>query len=347
MEYTPVSKYVKIIGRTLEKNGILWLVQSGAAISFIVKGKYAAVTFAGDDSIENNRDFRSRYAVMVDGKIIIDDVISLRKKEIILFDKKVTQTSEVKIIHLSEAVRGAVGVENILVKSDDGNFVMPAEKKKLSIEFIGDSITCAYGVEGKDSSEPFKTTTENFMKSYAYLTAEKLDADYSAVSYSGHGVMSGYTSDGKMNEKDIVPPFYGKIGKTPEYALEWDFKSHKNDIIVINLGTNDSNYVNQNRMQRSVEFKKAYVKFLKDVREKNTDAYIFCTVGLMGGGMYQYVSEAVVDYRIETGDKRITSFELEMQKLSDGVGSDWHPSEITQRKAADAVAKRIIKVLEN
>ena len=153
MEYTPVSKYVKIIGRTLEKNGILWLVQSGAAISFIVKGKYAAVTLAGDDSIENNRDFRSRYAVMVDGKIIIDDVISLRKKEIILFDKKVTQTSEVKIIHLSEAVRGAVGVENILVKSDDGNFVMPAEKKKLSIEFIGDSITCAYGVEGKDSSD--------------------------------------------------------------------------------------------------------------------------------------------------------------------------------------------------
>ena len=63
--------------------------------------------------------------------------------------------------------------------------------------------------------------------------------------------------------------------------------------------------------------------------------------------MYQYVSEAVVDYRIETGDKRITSFELEMQKLSDGVGSDWHPSEITQRKAADAVAKRILKISEN
>ena len=45
-------------------------------------------------------------------------------------------------------------------------------KKKLSIEIIGDSITAAYGVEGLNQYENFKTTTENFSKYYAYLTVK-------------------------------------------------------------------------------------------------------------------------------------------------------------------------------
>ena len=74
-------------------------------------------------------------------------------------------------------MNGAIGVKNISVTSDLLTPISPEPEKPLSIEFIGDSITCAYGVEGQSSSEPFKTSTENFMKSYAYLTAQKLNAD--------------------------------------------------------------------------------------------------------------------------------------------------------------------------
>ena len=76
------------------------------------------------------------------------------------------------------------------------------------------------------------TSTENFMKSYAYLTAKKLDADYSAVSYSGHGIISGYTT-GDRNTESLVPDCYTNIAKLKDYAKPWDFSSHRNDVVVI------------------------------------------------------------------------------------------------------------------
>ncbi|WP_204266956.1 hypothetical protein, partial [Citrobacter youngae] len=39
------------------------------------------------------------------------------------------------------------------------------------IEFIGNSLTCGYGVEGKDRSEPYKAETENCNLSYATIIA--------------------------------------------------------------------------------------------------------------------------------------------------------------------------------
>lgn len=109
--------------------------------------------------------------------------MSQPEETITVFKSDSQKTAKVKVIHLSEAMNGAVGIKNISVTSSAACPIIPEPEKELSIEFIGDSITCAYGVEGKSSSESFKTTTENFMKSYAYLTAKKLNADYSAVCY--------------------------------------------------------------------------------------------------------------------------------------------------------------------
>ena len=44
-------------------------------------------------------------------------------------------------------------------------------------------------------------------------------------------------------------------------------------------------------------------------------------------------------------DERISCFHLPSQKDSDGFGSDWHPSAITQRKCAELVAAELEKVL--
>ena len=95
---------------------------------------------------------------------------------------------------LSENRYGGIGIKNIKVNSCNNlKIIEPTNKKDLSIEFIGDSMTCAYGVEGKDENEHFKTSTENFSKSYAYLASQILNVDYSSVSYSGYGIASGYS----------------------------------------------------------------------------------------------------------------------------------------------------------
>ena len=199
-ELKATEENVRYIGRNLEQNGTAWLVQSGSAVEFTVNAKSAEVTITGDSGINNGPEYAPRYAVLIDGEIIADEIMTDKTRTIELFSGEASRTATVKVIHLSEANQGAVGVTGIKVDSDSPSPVVPTPEKDLRIEFIGDSITCAYGVEGASQNESFKTTTENFMKSYAYLTAQKLDADYSAVCYSGHGIISGYTSGDKNTD---------------------------------------------------------------------------------------------------------------------------------------------------
>lgn len=343
--YAATEENVKLVGRTMYSNDTTWLVQSGSAVEFTITGKSAAITLAGDSSINNDENYRSRYAVLVDGEIIADDVMSTPEKTLRLFEGETSRTAKIKIIHLSEAMNGAIGVKNISVTSNQPVPIYPEPEKALSIEFIGDSITCAYGVEGLSSSESFKTTTENFMKSYAYLTAQKLDADYSAVSYSGHGIISGYTSSGEINTDSLIPDCYELTGKLPDYAENWNFETRSHDVVVINLGTNDSSYVTKDPETRAQEFINGYMDFLKTVREKNPEAYIICTLGTMGDELYEYVAEAVEKYRTDTGDQRIMSYHSTVQNQADGIGSDWHPSAVTQQKSAYVLADKICQAL--
>jgi len=344
--YPAEDTYVKLVGRNMVSSGVTWLVQSGSAVEFKVTGKSASVDLVGDSSINNDADYRSRYAVIVDGEIIADNVMNEREENVVLFEGDVQRTADVKIIHLSEANNGAVGVKNITVTSSALSPIVPLPKKELSIEFIGDSITCAYGVEGKSSYESFKTTTENFMKSYAYLTAQKLDAEYSAVSYSGHGIISGYTNDGEKNTDSLVPDCYGLVGKLDDYAVSWDFSQQNHDVVVINLGTNDSSYVSSDVEQRGPEFLDGYVNFLNVVREKNPESYIICTLGTMGGEeVYDIIEQAVENYKSESGDQRVMSYKSAVQNPADGIGSDWHPSEITQQNSAYVLADKICQAL--
>ena len=337
---------VKYIGRNLYDNDVMWLVQSGSAAEFKVNAKAASVTLCGDSSIHNSPDHQARYAVILDGEIIADGTMGDKTKEITLFSGEENRIADVRVIHLSEATNGAVGISGIKTLSEVAHPVIPAEKKKLNIEFIGDSITCAYGVEAANQNESFKTTTENYMKSYAYLTAEKLGADYSAVAYSGHGIVSGYTSSGEKNDTSLVPPYYENIGPGKNYSVPWDFSKVRNDVVIINLGTNDATYVEKSPDDCGAEFVKGYEEFLETVRKNNPDAYIICTIGIMGcTDMYPMIEEAIAQYKAKNSDERITSYQSPVQTQADGFGADWHPSAVTQQKNAYLLADRICQVL--
>ncbi|MDE6678691.1 MAG: hypothetical protein K2K02_06595, partial [Ruminococcus sp.] len=346
MTLSATEENVKYTGRNYYDGKTAWLVQSGSAIEFTVNAKSAEITIAGDYSINNAEKYRSRYAVIVDDEIIVDDVMSEKSKTIKLFDDSKSRTSEIKVIHLSEANNGTIGVSEIKINSDSPVPVVPAKEKELSIEFIGDSITCAYGVEGQSAYEQYTTKTENFMKSYAYLTAKKLNADYSAVSYSGHGIVSGYSNEGERNADQIVPPYYKICGNLKNYAKPWDFTKKANDVVVMNLGTNDYSYVSKDFEERSQEFIDGYEEFLETIRECNPDAYIVCTYGIMGGQeMYPLIEQAVKNFSEKNKDNKITVYESPIQNQADGIGSDWHPSEITQQKNAYILADKICNAL--
>ncbi len=333
----------KRIGRTLDKNDVTWLVQSGSAVECTVTATEASVTIAGDGCIYSDEKYRPRYAVYVDDELVADVVMGETEQTVELFSGNTHRTAKVKVIHLSEANNGAVGVKHFTVTSASATPVKPTAKKDLTIEFIGDSITCAYGVEATSQYEAFSTGTENFTKSYAYMTAALLDADYSAVSYSGHGIISGYSNDGTINTDSLVPDCYDLVGKPADYAVAWDFDANPSDVVIINLGTNDSSYLSHDFDNRKDAFVEGYIDFLNVVREYNPDAYIICTVGIMGcAEVYPLIEEAVA----AVGDAKISSYLCATQDMTnDGLGADWHPSEITQEKNSYVLADKIADAL--
>lgn len=342
-KYPATEQYVKLIGRTLHKNDVTWLVHSGAAAEFTVTASKASVTLAGDGCVHSEEKYRPRYAVFVDGELIEDKVLDTEEKEIELFSGSTKRTATVKVIHLSEANNGAIGVKSI--NAGTGSSVKPTPNKKYLVEFIGDSITCGYGVEAKSNGDQFSTSTENFMKSYAYLAAEQIGVDYSAVSYSGYGVTSGYTSDAQ-NRDQLVPDYYNYVGRLDDYKVAWDFDRRQPDAVVINLGTNDSSYVSKDVEGRSADFEKDYYDFLTQVREKNPDAAIVCTVGTMGGDeVYAIIEKTVEKYISQTGDKKISYFHSTVQNPANGYGADWHPSEKTQQLSAYVMADKLCDAL--
>ncbi len=334
------AENAKLQSRTVMQDDVLWLVQSGSAAEFNVRGRSAVLTLKGGAGSKSEHDFCPRYAVYVNGELLCDEIMDEASRTVELWKDK-EQTATVKVMLLSEAMYDGIGISGVTTESSAVTPVTPAAKNDLRIEFIGDSITCAYGVEGASQGESFKTTTENFSKSYAYLTAQKLGADYMTCCYSGHGIVSGYTSDGAKNAESLIPDCYELTSKYQGYKTAWDF-AEPCDAVVINLGTNDINYVAKDPEERGAEFVEAYKAFLKTVRKHNPDAAIICTVGTMGGDeVYTFIEQAVSEY----GDDKVSCYFSKTHSMADGMGSDWHPSEKTQQNSAYVLADKISKAL--
>ena len=342
--FLPNEENVKITGRFLQKDDITWLIQSGSSIEFYITAYSAEIYFVGDSSINQIPSLRPRFVIYINDKLYFDYTVNELKFIVQLFSGETEEKTKIKVKLLSENVYGGIGIKNINTCSSniDKKVIEPLAKKNLKIEFIGDSITCAYGVEGKNEFENFKTTTENSSKSYAYLTGEILEADYSVVCYSGHGIISGYSYDGSKNSNDLVKDYYKQNGKNPNYPGDWDFNNHKNDIVFINLGSNDENYVNANPIERNEEFINGYINFLQMIRDTNPDSIIICTLRTTDETI-DLVEQAVNRFK----DERVFFIRSPPKDINDGYGSNYHPSAIAQKKISQSVSEQISQIYNN
>lgn len=342
---------VKLVGRTYLEEDTLWLSMSGTGVSFEFTGKELTFTLIGDGAAttaDNDANY-ARFAVCINGERVIDEQLKAAEYTCTAFTSETEQTVQVDFIKLSECANSNIGLRPIQL---DGNeAIKPAAKKERKIEFIGDSITCGYGVDDEDRNHHFSTATEDVTKAYAYRTAQALDADYSMFSISGYGIISGYTDSGAPQTKQVIPRYYDDLGfshqKFSEDAkpssVDWDYSRFQPDVVVINLGTNDASYCKS--AETKAEFTAGYVDFLKTVRAANPDARIICALGIMGDALLPDVQAAVDTYTAETGDSKVSVFGFTPQQEADGIAADWHPSAKTHQKAADALAAEIRSVM--
>jgi len=341
----------KHIGRTVYQDGVLYPVQSGSGCEFRFTGKRLDITIGCGRDIEKSAPFcnKPRFAVLVNGRFSVKKVAEWTEETYTAVESPVPVTADIRIIKLSEA---AFSVGTVRAAADDDAVISPAAEKPFRMEFIGDSITCAYGVDDSNTQSAFATEAENAMKSYGYLAAEMLGAEYSLFAYSGHGIISGWTETGERNTREILVPYYGSAGFSYALAggsspqdIPWDFGRLPADIVVVNLGTNDYSYCSANAGIGAVEeFGREYLRFLRTVREKNSGAEIIAALGIMNSDLYTQVGLAAETMRAE-GDSHVRSFRFTPQDGRLGYGSNWHPSAETHLRAAEEITAFIRAVL--
>lgn len=340
---------------------MIWCGASGSGLEFSFIGDSIDVTIVGDSISKNKYDVNNhaRVAIYLDGERVVDDMLDETEKTYTVFEDSQAQMHTIKIIKLSEALSSTFAIKEVGISGREMynidtlskiKTLSEANKKNGLIEFIGDSITCGYGVDDPVKENGFSTKTEDVTKTYAYKTAEALGCNSSMVSYSGYGVISGYTSGEKASAL-TVPQYYNKLGFSNVAKLnsqklsdvEWTpTESQKPDIVVINLGTNDYNYT-KGDSAKNEEFKQGYIDFLTQIRKVNPEAMIVCTCGIMGGDLYPVIEQAVAEF----GDKNVYSMEFDVQNINtDGVCADWHPSEATHTKASEKLVDFIQRHLE-
>ncbi len=210
------------------------------------------------------------------------------------------------------------------------------------IEFIGNSITCGYGVETLDPKAPFRDETENHYYTFAATTARAFDAQHLVVARSGIGIYRNYGGP-VTGSPNCMPAMYNQTLFNDSTEI-WEFNRFTPDVVCINLGTNDTS----TRPYDTKLLENGYRTFLRTVRSNYPDAAIILLTGsMLSGKALQDVQHALNTVATEAhaaGDARVYRFDLSPQDGSLGYGADYHPSKAQHAKNAGELTRFISQV---
>lgn len=353
MEILLNNKNSKISGRCLTIDEVLYLGYSGAFVEFQFTGKKVHATMCSN-SPDLESIFKAWIAVFIDDsnepykKIPLTDF----EKNYLIYENEENISVKIKIMKISEAAFGKVGIKRII--TDNNNPLIATAIKKRKIEFIGDSITCGYGIEGSFEIDSFTTDQENCYKAYAIKSAKELNAEYHLVAWSGIGTTSSWVDENTQEPLTdwLMPMLYSYTDaslcqtlKIPKDKWElWNFSQFQPDVIVINLGTNDNSYV-RNTPIRIEKYEVDYLNFLNQVRKNNPYSTILATLGVMGQDLCKSVEKQVLEFRKTYNDDSIHFMPFDVQLEEDGIGTDWHPNEKTNIKMMLKLNEKIREIM--
>ena len=366
-------------GRFLDHEGIRYFDYSASGFCFVMKGKRAEALILSDPEKWDEANKGVLGIFVTEGSDTSITAIpeepalrvTLREREnhILLFDSPVEKTVTVRVMKFSEAAFGYAGLKSLEIDGEllstgeptvlstsestvdsvpDSTVVEPVETTSLKLEFIGDSITCGYGIEGVWEKDTFTTQQERPDKAYAFLTAKALGAQVQLCSWSGIGLISNYVDPATINLPDTHWlmqanwPYTDKslsliLGIEPEV---WDGSRYQPDIVVITLGTNDISWV-RGMEERRLEYTAQLRQLREAVHRRSPRAKICCCLGIMGEALNDSVKEAVELFKKDFPAVTAKTVLFKQQLESDGIGADWHPSALTHKKAAELLTKAL------
>ena len=272
------------------------------------------------------------YNVFIDGKPEKIVVTKNGIEEYTLAEGLGAGTHRLTIARRGEGYQG-VAVFRGLLLAKEGKLLPPPERPKKKIEFIGDSITVGYGVEGISTSCPSEREFKNNWKAFSALSARELGAEYHIIAISGRGLVKNW---GEKAPKSAEPlPVYYDRTLQNDPSKKWDFKSWVPDMAVINLGTND---YSAQPVPDEEPFVNAYMELIKRVRKNYPDAWIVCCSGPAQAAPFNSYFSVIMDAFKK--DKKIVRADLGAL-TNDELGCDWHPNEKGAKRIADEFVSRV------
>lgn len=349
MKFYATEDQVEVLGRTLFIDNTRYLGHACSGITFEVVAKKVMVRLWTDGESMDKEEHACVAVFKGEEEVPIKRLrLDQEEADYCLFESDKQERVKLSLIKYSEDAFAAVGIKYVAI---DGE-LLPKNKGKVKrkLLFIGDSITCGYGIEGICEKDVFTTQQENPWEAYAATVSRSLQCDYHIVARSSIGVYSSWSETGTMNNEILMPKLYPytdfelmrRYGKP--FDEIWHVEQFQPDVVVINLGTNDLSYT-QGKNERVEGFGRAYKGFLEKIREDYPKAHILCTLGVMGDALYPEIEKQVSYFQEEKRDKNISALLLDKQKEEDGLGTYWHPSKVTHKKMAKVLCTAIQRQL--
>jgi hypothetical protein len=356
---------LKVHGRTTGRLSPLTVFWTGSGIELNAKGSELWVELEVDYDM-----YEPWISIVVNSAIVSRQMLTPGRYWVCIFRGMTeNEIKNVKIIRDVQAMNGdPESYMQIHAVKFDGEF-LPIKEKTYKIEFIGDSITSGEGVIGAKKEEDWISMWFSAIDNYSTMTAEALNAEHRIISQSGWGVLTSWDNNPHYN----IPEYYEKVcglltGDKNESLGAFednDFESWQPDVVVVNLGTNDRGAFTSPEWKDEVKgeahkqrlnedgtfnaedldaFEKAAYNFLVKLRKYNKKASIVWGYGMLGIPMLPSIYRAVDSYIKETGDKKVSVFQLP-NTTEETVGSRQHPGFLSHQKSAKELTQYLREIL--
>lgn len=255
----------------------------------------------------------------------------------------------VELFRRNEGLQGSTQLLGVTIP---GGTLLPAPPARArTFEFLGDSLTNGYGIEGIGPRCSYSAATQNFHRSFASRLAQAFDADTIAVAYQGKGLIKNY----ERGTAPLFPELYGRTLPDDATSL-WDPRRVSVDAVFVMLGAND---YSQEKAQvydppNFVAFRTAYETLLQRVRTNAPTAHVIALVGptMSDASPTAYyartdqvaaVTEAVAN-RTAAGDTRVHFVSVAQEPSTELSACDYHPSVAVHERLANALVPEVRRI---
>lgn len=325
--------FVHTYGRMNKDDDGLWLEYTATGFSVQFVGTKLNLTYVVEESYAEN--FTPYVTVVVDDESYEEAAYYACPKDGIISLEMAEGYHTVRIFKRSEGQFSQLKVTGVYT---NGYFVENKESSERLIEFFGDSITAGYGNRGVGAG--FFTKDEDGLATYAFLAANKLNAEASIVAASGKAInLNVWSADIKIPHLLEYTTFTNPAPYVPEQIPQ---------VVVINGGANDGTYINQattdaSMKERQAAFVEAYVQFLKNIAEKYEGTTIICCTNMLGeGGVIKPLIEEAIT---RAGVENVHLLTLPAAQQDGMLGADGHPLVVSHQKAAVVLEEKIREIM--